>query len=500
MAKIIDLKLQMKDGVTKVLHGVRRQTDETCKGFDALKGQINVIKNVAKGMMAYFAVDQLIDFGKELHNAWEVQRKAEQAVNDSIYSNMTALGASQEAIDKEVKAYKDLASELQGVGVIGDEVTLSGMAQATQMGLTAEQVKELTPLMQDLAVKQNGVNVSQEQFTDVAKDMANMVNMGKLSLQKYGIQVTDVEKKAFKSMNAQERYRFVIDKLNNSVVGMNKKLAETPEGKIARINNEIGDIKEQLGQQIDIAIEPMLTPILNFVKWLNSDFGSYIDTAKQAVKDFYDDNAVFFNALNDVFRVWEGAFNSSFDNFKNALYGLKDVATDVLTIIGGLLKGDILGVLTGFKDLAKDVCETVGNLFKGMANAVIGALAEMCGAGEEWRAEQERLKEQAQFASNPQNYDLSNSIGGAKKADNNALGTSYFGGGLTHINEMNRGEVVNLPSGTQIIPHDVATKQSASNTFNINVNVQGNMIGNEEYANQIGDTIFNKLQFAMNNM
>ena len=498
MAKIIDLKLQMKDGVTKVLHGVRRQTDETCKGFDALKGQLNGLKSMAKGAMAMFAVNEIIDFGKELHNAWEVQRKAEQAVNDALYSNMKARGASQDAIDKEVKAYKDYASELQGIGVIGDEVTLSGMAMATQMGMTAEQVKEITPLMQDLAVKQNGVNVSQEQFTDVAKDVANMVNMGKLSLQKYGIQISDVEKKAFKSMNTQDRYRFVVDKLQNSVAGMNKKLAETPEGKIARINNEIGDIKEQLGQQMDIALEPMLEPLLNFVKWLNSDFGSYIQIAKDAIKGFYDDNQVFFDALQSIYQVWEGAFNSSFDSFKNALYGLKDVVNGVLNTIGSLLKGDIIGAFNGLLDVAKGVCKTVGNLFKGMANAVTGALDEMIGIGKEWREEQ--ANKASTVGGGVGSLTYSENSKWAKKPDNNALGTSYFGGGLTHINEMNRGEVINLPSGTQIIPHDVATKQSASNTFNINVNIQGNMIGNEEYANEIGNTIFNKLQFAINNM
>jgi len=37
----------------------------------------------------------------------------------------------------------------------------------------------------------------------------------------------------------------------------------------------------------------------------------------------------------------------------------------------------------------------------------------------------------------------------------NASGTDFFKGGLTHINELG-GEIVNLPRGTQIIPHDVS--------------------------------------------
>ncbi len=39
-----------------------------------------------------------------------------------------------------------------------------------------------------------------------------------------------------------------------------------------------------------------------------------------------------------------------------------------------------------------------------------------------------------------------------------ATGTPYFKGGPTRINEGGRGEIVDLPNGTRIIPHDVAKK------------------------------------------
>ena len=46
-------------------------------------------------------------------------------------------------------------------------------------------------------------------------------------------------------------------------------------------------------------------------------------------------------------------------------------------------------------------------------------------------------------------------IGG--KISGHAMGTPYFSGGLTRVNERG-GEVMRLPSGTQIIPHDVSVK------------------------------------------
>lgn len=83
----------------------------------------------------------------------------------------------------------------------------------------------------------------------------------------------------------------------------------------------------------------------------------------------------------------------------------------------------------------------------------------------------------------------------------NALGTSYFSGGATRINEGNRGELVNLPSGTQIVPHDVA-KQAVGNkiNLNINLNISGNVIGNDDFYNECGNVISDRVIAALANI
>lgn len=75
----------------------------------------------------------------------------------------------------------------------------------------------------------------------------------------------------------------------------------------------------------------------------------------------------------------------------------------------------------------------------------------------------------------------------------NATGTPYFAGGLTRINEGGRGEIVNLPNGTQIIPHDVAKKSQGGTSIAVNLTVQGNRIGNRAFMEQTGDYIVSKI-------
>ena len=74
-----------------------------------------------------------------------------------------------------------------------------------------------------------------------------------------------------------------------------------------------------------------------------------------------------------------------------------------------------------------------------------------------------------------------------------ATGTPYFKGGLTRINEGGRGEIVNLPNGTQIIPHDVANKSVGGSSVVVNLTVQGNVIGNRAFMEQTGEYIVRKI-------
>lgn len=86
--------------------------------------------------------------------------------------------------------------------------------------------------------------------------------------------------------------------------------------------------------------------------------------------------------------------------------------------------------------------------------------------------------------------------------NHNATGTQYWQGGQTYVNENNRGELINLPNGSQIIPHDESMRQLANKQSGVvvNVNIDGNVIGNEQFLDQCGKFVTEKVILAMNNM
>ena len=79
-----------------------------------------------------------------------------------------------------------------------------------------------------------------------------------------------------------------------------------------------------------------------------------------------------------------------------------------------------------------------------------------------------------------------------------ATGTPYWRGGLTRVNERG-GEIMNLPGGTQIIPHDVSVKAAGGRSVTVNVTIQGNVIGNREYTEQVGEYVGRKVLAALGN-
>lgn len=455
---------------TKANTGGLKQVSSALTSFDSgLKGTIGNLTQFkgALGALAVVGIAKGIkSFADDMYDAFKVQWLAEKNVNDALYSNMAARGESQKAIDDEVKAYKELASAQQKLGVIGDEVTLSGMAVMTQMGLTAKQVKDMTPLVQDLAVKQYGLNVSGEQYKQVSQSIATMVNMGKLTLQGYGVQITDVERKQFKAMSQSERYAFVMNKLKNSVAGANEAMAETSGGKLQQMNNAIGDCEEQVG------------------KLVNRIYGGFATMALPVVEEATGAFQEFMTVVNGD-DVPEGGFQYlSEDDVNN----LQLINTHLTNIKGSL--DSIFGA--GWPSLSELIgCQQFISDMASIANEVDYVASIIEKLVQNFRT----LQSEGLYTTN-----LVNPFEG-RTNKRNATGTNYFEGGLTHINE-NGGEIVNLPNGTQIIPHDVSQKivGGSGTTISCPVTIQGNVIGNQDFVDQVGDAISSRVTMALANM
>lgn len=446
--------------------GIDKATQSLKTMDSGLKGSLGSLKQF-KGALGGLAVigigKSILDFANKAEDAFKVQWLAEKSINDALYSNMTARGESQKSIDNEVKSYKSLASELQKIGVIGDEVTLGGMGIMTRMGLDPEKVKEMTPLLQDLAVKQYGLNVSSEQFAQTSQAVAQMVNMGKLTLGNYGIQVSDVERKQFKAMNQSQRYAFVMNKLKNSVAGTNEEMAKTASGKIIQMNNNIGDATEKIGQ------------LVNQIKGnLAGAFAPVIEEATASFQEFMDIvNGA--EAPEGGYQFWSEDDAENLKLIRNNLGGIGDNLASIFNADYPSLSA-FLGTEQFLADLAKITNEL---------NYVSGVIRT--------------IKSNWQAVANGEYDKVKNPIAGQDE-EGKANGTNYWKGGRVLVGEYGP-ELVDLPRGSSVNTNAQTQRElsGGGTTVNCPISINGNVIGNEEFVNYMGQQIASRVSLAIAN-
>lgn len=214
------------------------------------------------------------------------------------------------------------------------------------------------------------------------------------------------------------------------------------------------------------AAHPVITAIIAAAGLIITNW----DKIKPVLESLWNKAKEVFGAIRD----WAvDRFNAIKDTATNLLTSIKDTFTRIKDAIAGAFNsakdavGSFFSWIGDKLSWLDDKIESIpilGSLYSG-GKALVGGVADFIGG----------------------------LIGG------NALGTSYWKGGLTRVGERG-GEILNLPSGTQIIPHDVSARMAGGPQVTVNVTVAGNIIGNRQYADELGETIVQRILRALDNM
>lgn len=219
----------------------------------------------------------------------------------------------------------------------------------------------------------------------------------------------------------------------------------------------------------EVAIE-VWTAVSEFISetWdgIVSTVTGFIDRVSALISDLYENIITTLSPiLNDVMQIFNG---------------ITDFLTGVFTGNWDLAFSGLVQIFTGYFDIIRNVAEGVLNWVQDKLQWAADAIQGIRDTGSA----------------------IINGTVGKLVGDGNATGTEYWQGGLTYVNENQRGEIINLPNGSQVIPHDESLKQLANNNGGVTVNmtIQGNVIGNEAFMNECGKHITEKIMLAMNNM
>ena len=238
--------------LTKDAEGLKKAMSGVITEGQQLKGNVINFAALATGIdAAQRSFNQLQGAMQGLADAYAVQEVAETKLATVMQQRMGAT-------DAEIQSIKDLAAAQQEIGVIGDEVQLSGAQQIATFLSEKDSLEALVPAMNNLLAQQKGLNATTGDAVQVGNLMGKAM-MGQVdALKRVGITFTEAEANVMKYGTEQERAAMLAQIITNNVGEMNAQLAQTESGKQQQLANAIGDVKEQIGGLVNGAL-PFVT-------------------------------------------------------------------------------------------------------------------------------------------------------------------------------------------------------------------------------------------------
>lgn len=162
--------------------------------------------------------------------------------------------------DTNIAAMDKLNASIQRKTGADDDDLAAGQAVLAQYGLTGQQIQELTPLVNDFAVK-TGTDLTTA-FGQVGK---SMLGQGK-ALKGVGIDFKDAG-------DLGGNYQQVLDGLTDKVGGYAETVGGTAAGKSKIFNQQLSNLKESIGEQVMPALSAMMDKFVMFASWASQNSG-----------------------------------------------------------------------------------------------------------------------------------------------------------------------------------------------------------------------------------
>lgn len=336
----------------------------------AAKGMATVVSGAAAAAGGYLA-----NFGKQAVDAalkaGEVTAKFQQVAKNNNWT------------EEEQKSLLSLNKTLGQTGVISGGTLKAAQAQLGTFALTADQVKTLTPALADMIANNKGYNATAQDGVQIANLLGKVMTGSATALSKYGVTMTDAQKKTLQEGTAQEKAAMAAQVLEANFGGINKALAETPQGKMTILRHEIAGLKTSVGNDLIAAFGGVGGAVIKMVQAVEPLITAFFDkVAALAEKIGPPLEKVFGGIADKISKI-------NFSGFMGQLSGLSGPIAAVTGLLGAAgLDGALSGlsgvpVIGGLLSKFGDVLSGLG----GPITLVIGALAGLIATSPQLRSE-----------------------------------------------------------------------------------------------------------------
>ena len=326
-----------------------------------------------------FSVMAIKNFTSESLRMAQAQQVSEEKLASAI-SNVRG------AREGDFEALLNQATALQRVTAIGDEEIINNQALLATFQLNGDAIQQLIPRILDMgaANAKTGQLTMDLQSATMAVGKAFTSGVGMLS--RYGIAMSDAQKKAFGLADEEEKLRILTEVLDDNFKGASETIGQTFAGRVARAKNNINDLKEGIG----FALMPTLAGLVENIigssesmkennEWVNNLAKSIYRGANifivfgKSIKLIVSTLVAFLDTLFSVVKVvW--AFDT---DVVKAFWHIKDNVMGIIKAIGLALSGDIKGSVEAFKGLVSTAFENTTSEMDKIKNNTAGWSQEL---------------------------------------------------------------------------------------------------------------------------
>lgn len=336
----------------------------------AAKGMATVVSGAAAAAGGY-----LVNFGKQAVDAalkaGEVTAKFQQVAKNNNWT------------DEEQKSLLSLNKTLGQTGVISGGTLKAAQAQLGTFALTADQVKTLTPALADMIANNKGYNATAQDGVQIANLLGKVMTGSATALSKYGVTMTDAQKKVLQEGSASEKAAMAAQVLEANFGGINKALAETPQGKMTILQHEIAGLKTSVGNDLIQAFGGVGGAVIKMVQAVEPLITAFFDKVAALAEKIGPPLEKVFGAVADKI----GKIN--FSGFTGQLSGLSGPIAAVTGLLGAAGLGGALSGLSGVPVIG-GLLSKFGGVLSGLGGPitlVIGALAGLIATSPQLRSE-----------------------------------------------------------------------------------------------------------------
>lgn len=336
----------------------------------AAKGMATVVSGAAAAAGGY-----LVNFGKQAVDAalkaGEVTAKFQQVAKNNNWT------------EEEQKSLLSLNKTLGQTGVISGGTLKAAQAQLGTFALTADQVKTLTPALADMIANNKGYNATAQDGVQIANLLGKVMTGSATALSKYGVTMTDAQKKVLQEGSASEKAAMAAKVLEANFGGINKALAETPQGKMTILQHEIAGLKTSVGNDLIQAFGGVGGAVIKMVQAVEPLITAFFDkVAALAQKIGPPLEKVFGGIADKISKI-------NFSGFTGQLSGLSGPIAAVTGLLGAAGLSGALSGLSGVPNIGS-MFGSLGKVLGGLGGPitlVIGALAGLIATSPQLRSE-----------------------------------------------------------------------------------------------------------------